>query len=84
MRVSELVSQAVATVGASESAHAAVCRMVTRKIRHLPVVDAHGALIGVVTDRDLRHYLFSPGVFGGITGVSADSLLVTSCSSSPG
>ena len=26
--------------------------MVERKIRHLPVVDEHGALIGIVTDRD--------------------------------
>ena len=26
-------------------------------------MDADGTLVRVVTDRDLRHYLFSPGVF---------------------
>jgi acetoin utilization protein AcuB len=30
----------------------------TRKIRHLPVVDGHGRLVGIVTDRDLRQVVF--------------------------
>ena len=34
----------------------------TRKIRHLPVVDADGRLVGIVTDRDLRQVLFDPSI----------------------
>lgn len=34
----------------------------TRKIRHLPVVDAGGLLVGVVTDRDLRPVVFDPRI----------------------
>jgi CBS domain-containing protein len=49
--------------------------MLARKIRHLPVLDASGTLVGIVTDRDLRHYLFTPGVFGRIGKDSVDTLL---------
>src|SRR5262249_27731113 len=45
------------------------------KIRHLPVLDVDRTLVGVVTDRDLRHYLFSPAVFEQIGRVSSDELL---------
>lgn len=34
--------------------------MRTRKIRHLPVVDAEEHLVGIVTDRDLRQVVFDP------------------------
>jgi CBS domain-containing protein len=34
----------------------------TRKIRHLPVVDANGRLVGIVTDRDLRQVVFDPRI----------------------
>jgi len=34
----------------------------TRKIRHLPVVDGHGRLVGIVTDRDLRQMVFDPRI----------------------
>jgi len=75
VQVEKLMSTGVATIEATESARDALTRMLARRIRHLPVVDAHGTLLGVVTDRDLRHYLFSPGVFKGIGSVSADALL---------
>ena len=75
MRVNEVMSQAVTTISVSDSAHMAVARMVARKIRHLPVVDARGTLVGVLTDRDLRHYLFGPAVFKRIGSVSADAVL---------
>ncbi len=87
MRVRELMSGDVATIGAGESCQEAVRRMVERKIRHLPVVDGAGTLVGVVTDRDLRHHLFEPRVLKGIGAVSVDSLLravpVTEVMSSP-
>jgi len=75
MRVNEVMSQAVTTISVSDSAHTSVARMVARKIRHLPVVDARGTLVGVLTDRDLRHYLFGPAVFKRIGSVSADAVL---------
>jgi acetoin utilization protein AcuB len=75
MRVSEVMSRAVATIEASEPAHAAVGRMLAKKIRHLPVVDAQGTLVGIMTDRNLRHFLFSPGVFKKIGSISADAIL---------
>ncbi len=34
----------------------------TRKIRHLPVVDDRGRLVGIVTDRDLRQVVFDPRI----------------------
>jgi acetoin utilization protein AcuB len=34
----------------------------TRKIRHLPVVDAADRLVGIVTDRDLRQVVFDPRI----------------------
>jgi len=34
--------------------------MRARKIRHLPVLDDKGSLVGIVTDRDLRQVIFDP------------------------
>jgi acetoin utilization protein AcuB len=77
MRVSELMSRDVATVGVADSCGEAVARMVRRKIRHLPVVERDGRLVGVVTDRDLRHRLFEPRVMKEIGTVSVDQILKT-------
>lgn len=74
MKVSELMSRDVATVGMSDSCHAAAEQMCKRKVRHLPVV-AEARLEGIVTDRDLRHHLFGPGVFREVGSVSVQSLL---------
>jgi CBS domain-containing protein len=75
MRIRDVMSRDVETISAGTPAHAAISRMVTRKVRHLPVVDQLGSLVGVVTDRDLRRHLFSPGVFERIGRVSSDELL---------
>ena len=77
MRVSDLMSQDVATVGVADSCQEAVARMVRQKIRHLPVVERDGRLVGVVTDRDLRHRLFEPRVMKEIGTVSVDQILKT-------
>lgn len=63
MQVRELMSRDVVMIGAAESCLDAVVRMQRARIRHLPVVNREGMLVGVVTDRDLRHHLFSPQVF---------------------
>jgi len=75
MRVDELMSRDVKTIGVGESCHAAVARMAHARIRHLPVVDSVDRLVGIVTDRDLRHRLFTPDVFRGIGTVPVESLL---------
>jgi len=36
--------------------------MRTKQLRHLPVVDGAGQLVGIITDRDLRHAAFAPAI----------------------
>ncbi len=52
------------TITLEESLQGAMELMAMKRIRHLPVVDAAGKLIGMVTDRDLRRVAPSP-LFGG-------------------
>ena len=55
MRVRELMNRDLLTIVESSSCHEAVKRMHRARVRHLPVLNDDGALVGVVTDRDLRH-----------------------------
>jgi acetoin utilization protein AcuB len=75
MRVSQLMSERVVTIGESETCSDAAQRMVSQRIRHLPVVNAAGRLTGIVTDRDLRHLLFEPSVFKSVGTVAVDRVL---------
>jgi len=75
MKVYQLMSRNVVTVGPSDSCLEAVARMHRARVRHLPVVDAMGDLIGVVTDRDLRHHLFDPRVYQQVGTIAVDILL---------
>jgi acetoin utilization protein AcuB len=75
MRVSELMSRDVVTIGDTETCHEAVERMCRRKVRHLPVLDRDGALVGIVTDRDVRHRLFAPDVYRQIGKIAVSTLL---------
>jgi CBS domain-containing protein len=59
MQVKHLMSNDPITIRGEETCHEAASRMLRHKIRHLPVVDRRGLLEGIVTDRDLRHYLLS-------------------------
>jgi acetoin utilization protein AcuB len=77
MRVSDLMSRDVMTITDSESCLEAVRRMARARIRHRPVVNGKGTLVGVVTDRNLRHHLFSPRVFETIGTVRVEGLLGT-------
>jgi acetoin utilization protein AcuB len=52
----------VATIRADAPIRDAAELMRLREIRHLPVVDAGGRLVGIVTDRDLRQAVFAPAV----------------------
>jgi CBS domain-containing protein len=75
MRVSDLMSRNVVTIGASDSCLEAVSRMHGARVRHLPVVSAEGGLIGIVTDRDLRHHLFAPRVMKDVGTIPVDIIL---------
>jgi acetoin utilization protein AcuB len=69
------MSESVATIEYGMTCHEAVERMMRRRVRHLAVVDKRGALSGVITDRDLRHYLFDPKVFKQVGTISVEALL---------
>jgi acetoin utilization protein AcuB len=71
MKIKELMSKDVVTVEDTATCHDAVQRMVRHRVRHLPVVTRQGTLCGIVTDRDLRHYLFEPDTFRQISQIGA-------------
>jgi len=75
MRVKELMSRVVMTVGTEDSCREALTRMRELKLRHLPVMDLRGKVAGMLTDRDLRHYLFDPAVIRRIGMTPVDALL---------
>jgi len=75
MQVKDLMSRQVVTIAESESCQEAVARMHGARVRHLPVVSREGMLVGVVTDRDLRHHLFAPHIYKELGSVSVDVLL---------
>lgn len=75
MQAKNLMSRQVVTIGTSDSCLEAVRRMHQARVRHLPVVNREGMLVGIVTDRDLRHHLFSPGVFKDVGQTAVEILL---------
>jgi acetoin utilization protein AcuB len=75
MRVRELMSRDVVTIGENETCHEAVARMCQRRVRHLPVLDREGSLVGILTDRDVRHRLFASDVFRQVGIVPVSTLL---------
>jgi acetoin utilization protein AcuB len=68
--VAEIMTTDVTTITMDTPLGEAMELCSERKIRHLPVIDEHGQLTGLVTDRDIR-YLISPRV-GTISENSAD------------
>ena len=75
MKVKDVMSWQVVTIGPSDSCRDAVGRMHRARVRHLPVINRDGLLVGMVTDRDLRHHLFSPRVFKTLGQTSVEGLL---------
>ena len=61
------------TITLQESLQGAMELMQMKRIRHLPVLDETGKLIGMVTDRDLRRAAPSP-LFGGDSAKSEGQL----------
>ena len=54
--------RSVTTIRSDALARDAARLMRTKKIRHLPVVDRRGRLLGIVTDRDLRQVIFDASI----------------------
>ena len=75
MQVRDIMSPQVVTIRSAESCLDAVVRMQRAGARHLPVVNAEGGLVGIVTDRDLRHHLFSPRAFEALGSTRVEVLL---------
>jgi CBS domain-containing protein len=59
-RVRDRMTRVVATTHSEVPVMAAREVMRKRALRHLPVVDQRGRLVGIVTDRDLRQVVFAP------------------------
>jgi acetoin utilization protein AcuB len=62
MKVKDVMSKDPLTIDPDAPLGTAVDVMRTRELRHLPVVDEAGQLIGIITDRDLRQACFAPAV----------------------
>src|SRR5262245_12251936 len=63
LSVRDVMSTSLVTVPTGESARRAYEIMRDRRIRHLPVVGGD-RLVGILSDRDLRPVLLSPGLAG--------------------
>jgi acetoin utilization protein AcuB len=64
--VREWMSRRVFSIGPDARLSEAATLMRRRKVRHLPVVEHGGRLVGMVTARDLRQALFAPSVQDGL------------------
>jgi acetoin utilization protein AcuB len=62
IRVGDRMTRSVVTIHSDALVSGAIELMRRRRIRHLPVVDRGGQLVGIVTDRDLRQVVFDPAV----------------------
>ena len=53
MRAAEIMTPEPATLPLTASVAEAIDTLQTMNVRHLPIVDANGALVGMLSDRDL-------------------------------
>jgi acetoin utilization protein AcuB len=62
MKVGDVMTKHPAVVDLDTPVRVAADLMRSKAIRHLPVVDAGAHVLGIVTDRDLRHAAFLPAL----------------------
>jgi acetoin utilization protein AcuB len=62
IRVRDVMTRPAVTFRQGMAVGAAVKAMRTRAIRHAPVLDDKGKLVGMVTDRDLRSVILEPAL----------------------
>ena len=58
--VKDVMTRSPITIDPDAPLGTAMATMRHREVRHLPVVDEQGGLVGMITDRDLRDAAFSP------------------------
>jgi len=75
-RVGDRMRRPVATIREDAAAREAWELMRSRGIRHLPVLDVHGRLVGIVTDRDLRQLVFDPRLRARVAGPAGEDVPV--------
>jgi acetoin utilization protein AcuB len=56
MEIGEIARRGIVTAKAHDTVRHAILTIEGLDVRHLPVVDDKGELIGIVSDRDLREY----------------------------
>jgi acetoin utilization protein AcuB len=59
-KVRDVMTKQPITIDPDAPLATAAAVMREREIRHLPVIDAAGRLMGMITDRDLRSAVFTP------------------------
>lgn len=69
VRVSDVMTRPVTTFRIGMTVGAAVKAMRARKIRHAPVLDPRGALVGIVSDGDLREVTLDPAMLEEFEGL---------------
>ena len=62
LRVGSVMSRSPVTIRSDAAINGAAAIMRARKLRHLPVTNRGGRLVGIVTDRDLRQVIFDPAI----------------------
>lgn len=62
MDVKDVMTRKPFTIDPEAPVGTAIAIMTEQKIRHLPVVDERGAVVGIVTDRDLRSAALAPAL----------------------
>ncbi len=62
MKVKEVMTRDPVTIDPEAPLGTAMDVMRQKRIRHLPVVDDAGRLLGIITDRDLRQATFAPAL----------------------
>ena len=74
MLVEDAMTSAVETLSPDETLRDAINLLRSKRIRHLPVVEA-SRLVGIVTDRDVKRA--TPSVLSGVAKEDYDSSLLT-------
>jgi len=62
MKVKEVMTKHPITIDPEAPVGTALDLMRSKAVRHLPVMDDAGTLIGIITDRDLRHAALAPAL----------------------
>src|SRR6187397_1912737 len=59
MKVQDVMTRGPVSVRSTTPLREAIAVLQSLSVRHLPVIDRHGELVGMLTNRDIRKYAFS-------------------------